>query len=160
MSTFPTAVQDFVAALRHGPHEQMGARFAEVMTAIEQAGPEEASWALLAVVELLADPGCPYQGFLAALSERCMAHGASPWVATSLIVERLCEALGGGDEARAELDLLGAAAAPLLGYFAEARQLFYSLGGTVERVRRLAEGRGPLRAVVSYLEQHAGEAAS
>jgi hypothetical protein len=159
MSTFPTAVQDFVADLRHGPREQMGARFAEVMTAIEQAGPEEASWALLAVVELLADPRCPYQGFLAALSEGCMARGASPWVATSLVVERLCEALEDGGESRAELDLLGAAAAPLLSYFTEARRLFHALGGTAEKVRRLAEGREALQGVVRALQEHAGEAA-
>src|SRR5215470_13459886 len=115
MSHFHTAVQDFLDALLHGPHEQTGHRFEEVLTAIEQAGPEEASWAQLAVVELLADPGRPYRGCLAVLSERCMAHGASPWVAAGLIVERLALALEEGDGSRGELDLLSAAAAPLLG---------------------------------------------
>src|SRR5262249_34066220 len=127
MSTFPHAVQDFIATLRHGPDEQMGARFAEVMTAIEHAGPEEASWALLAVVELLAAPRRPFPGCLAAVAGRCLGHGASPWVATGLIVERLCGALAAGGGPRGDPDLLAAAAAPLLGYFAEARQLFYTL---------------------------------
>src|SRR5262249_10834849 len=145
--------------LRHGPHAQMGARFEEVMTAIEQAGPEEASWALLAIVELLADPHRPYQGCLAALSERCLAHGASPWVATGLIVVRLCEARNHTAKPPSDLDLLCAAAAPLLGYFVEARDLFRALGGTVEQVRRLAEGREGVEAVVRYLQQHATETA-
>jgi hypothetical protein len=159
MSTFHTAVQDFVAVLRHGPHEQMGARFEEVMTAIEQAGPEEASWALLAVVELLADPLRPYQGCLAAVCERCMAHGASPWVATGLIVERLCEALNHTDRAPSDLDLLCAAAAPLLEYFVQARDLFRALGGTAEQARRVAEGNEGAAAVVRHLEAHEGETA-
>jgi hypothetical protein len=160
MATFHAAVQDLVAAVRHGPAEEVPSCLAEALRTGEHIGPEEASWALLAVVELLADPDCRHVGPLAVLCTQCVIQGASPWVATGLTVERLCEALkraNGGTAACDELDGPCAAAGPLLEHFPEARQLFRALGGTLEQLGRLGEGRPAPERVARILEEHVAE---
>jgi hypothetical protein len=160
MVTFHTAVQDFVSALRHGPAEEASPCLAEALRTSEHIGPEEASWALLAVVELLADPGCREVGSVALLCTQCVIQGASPWVATGLTVERLCDTLKQPGAYRTDLPLVCMAAGPLLSHFAEARQLFRALGGTAEQLRGLAEGARPVQELAAMLEEHAGEPAA
>jgi hypothetical protein len=156
MATFHTAVQDLVSALRHGPAEEVPSYLAEALRASEHAGPEEASWALLAVVELLADPECGAAGRVALFCTQCVVQGASPWVATGLTVERLCAAL---QQPRDDLPFLCMAAGPLLSHFSEARELFRALGGTPERLLALSEGAEPVEGLARLLEEHAGGSA-
>jgi hypothetical protein len=99
MSTFRAAVQDFVEAIYREPPPEVLKRFKELMEGLEGAppSPEDAGWALMSVIELLAHPHCPYHGFLAMLCERCMAAGSDAWGATGLIIERFCGKLAGAD---------------------------------------------------------------
>ncbi len=160
MHTFHTAVQDFVTAVRHGPAEQVSLALGEALRTGNDAGPEEASWALLALVELLASPDCRHAGPLALVCTQCMIQGASPWVATGLIIERLCRALDrvASGEPDGGVRLLCQAAGPLLGHIPEARRLFRQLGGTVEKLRN-AGAEAELIAVAEQMRREdVGEA--
>jgi hypothetical protein len=161
MSTFPVAVQDLVAAVRHGPRTEVAQAFAEFLRASQELGPEEASWATLGVVELLAARDGRHAGHLAVVCTQCMIQGASPWVAAGLIVERLCEAVDravpGESRGWGDLDLLCQAAGPLLRHIPEARRLFRALGGTVEKLRKLVSGGGLIGMVGQALDESAGE---
>ena len=79
MSAFHTAIQDYLEAIETETHRDIGERAHHVLELIEHIDQPDASWALMALVPLLADPECPYHAMTACLCEPLMRQGGDPW---------------------------------------------------------------------------------
>ncbi len=88
MSAFHTAVQDYVESVVTESYRDVGNRANAVLELVEQVDERDASWALMAFGELLADPKCAYHGMTACLCEPLMRQGGDPWRIVGLVVER------------------------------------------------------------------------
>ena len=103
MSAFHRAVQDYVASIRGESQQELASRANAVLDAADQADERAASWALMALTEILADPRCPYHAMTACLCEPLMRQGGDPWLVVGLLIERFGDALRIAVEFREEL---------------------------------------------------------
>jgi hypothetical protein len=95
VSAFSVAVQDFILSLAEGSPQEASARLDEAIAASEGISQEEASWAVLGLVERLASAEARFPALVACLIERAMAAGGDAWIATGLLIERMHRALVG-----------------------------------------------------------------
>src|SRR5581483_11307459 len=74
-------------------HRDVGNRAHRVLELVEHIDQQDASWGLMALVPLLADPQGLYHAMTACLCEPMMRQGGDPWLVTGLVIERLRDTL-------------------------------------------------------------------
>ncbi len=93
MSAFHTAVQDYVEAVVTESHRDIVTPANAVLEIIEQVEERDASWALIALGDVLARPHGPYHAMTSCLCEALLRRGGDHWLIVGPIVERFRETL-------------------------------------------------------------------